>query len=63
MKSFVKINSKINRFNKKIIVPGDKSISIRWVMLSSLAIGISKSINLLESEDVKSTIRSMKNLL
>ena len=62
MRDFVRINSKIEKFDKIIQVPGDKSISIRWVMLASLAIGVSKSKNLLESEDVKSAIKAMKQL-
>ena len=40
-------------FNKKIIkVSGDKSLSIRWVLLASLANGVSKAKNLLISDDV-----------
>ena len=35
------IKNTINSFNKKISVSGDKSISIRWVLFSSLANGIS----------------------
>ena len=46
------INKKIKKFNKKINVSGDKSISIRWVLFSSLANGVSKAKNLLMSEDV-----------
>tara|TARA_B100000242_G_scaffold292278_1_gene267350 strand:- start:641 stop:1969 length:1329 start_codon:yes stop_codon:yes gene_type:complete len=62
MKNFVKINSKIPSFKKEINVPGDKSISIRWVLLASKAFGKSKAYNLLESDDVKSTIKAMQNL-
>ena len=62
MRDFIKINSKIKKFEKIIQVPGDKSISIRWIMLASLAIGVSKSKNLLVSDDVKSTINAMKKL-
>ena len=62
MRDFIKINSKIKKFEKTIQVPGDKSISIRWIMLASLAIGVSKSKNLLESGDVKSAINAMKKL-
>ena len=42
---------------KKISIPGDKSISIRWVLISSLANGVSTAKNLLISEDVLATIR------
>jgi len=33
------IKKKINNFDKKIIVSGDKSLSIRWVLLASIADG------------------------
>ena len=55
------INEKLNSFKKKIIVSGDKSISIRWVLFSSLAEGVSKAKNLLISEDVLSAIEAVKN--
>ena len=35
---------------------GDKSISIRWALMASQAIGTSKAFNLLRSEDVLSTL-------
>ena len=56
------INNKIARFNKVILVSGDKSLSIRWVLLSSLANGTSTAKNLLLSEDVLATIRAIKIL-
>ena len=62
MKNFVSIRSKITPFDKVINVPGDKSISIRWVLLASRALGKSKAFNLLESEDVKSAIKAMRRL-
>jgi len=40
----------ISNFNKRISIPGDKSISIRWVLISSLSNGISKAQNLLISD-------------
>ena len=55
------IKEKIKNFKKEIIVPGDKSLSIRWVLLSSLASGTSISSNLLISEDVLSAIEAIKN--
>ena len=51
-------NYKINNFK----VSGDKSISIRWVLLSSLSSGICKSSNLLMSEDVLAAIEAIKKL-
>ena len=56
------IKKKINNFNKKIFVSGDKSISIRWVLFSSIASGISKAKNLLISEDVLAAIEIVKKL-
>ncbi len=53
---------KINSFNKTIRVSGDKSLSIRWILLASLASGISRSKNLLISEDVLATIQAVKKL-
>jgi 3-phosphoshikimate 1-carboxyvinyltransferase len=56
----VSINKKIEKFNKKIKIPGDKSCSIRAVLLASQCIGISKIKNLLESEDVLNCINALK---
>ena len=56
------LKKKILSFKKKISIPGDKSISIRWVLISSLANGVSKAKNLLMSDDVLATIRAIKNL-
>ncbi len=56
------LNKKIQNFSKKISIPGDKSISIRWVLISSLANGISKAKNLLISEDVLASIKAIKKL-
>ena len=46
------INRKIKKFNKTIKIPGDKSCSIRALLLASQCIGESKIFNLLESMDV-----------
>ena len=62
MSSALLIKNKIKKFNKKINVTGDKSLSIRWVLLASLATGKSKAHNLLMSEDVLAAIDSMKKL-
>ena len=56
------LNNKIKSFKKKITVSGDKSISIRWVLFSSLANGISKARNLLLSEDVLASLNAIKKL-
>ncbi len=56
------IKNKIKRFKKVIRVSGDKSISIRWVLFSSLAKGISTAKNLLLSEDVIAALNTIKKL-
>ena len=62
MKSYIQISNKIKKFSKTIQVSGDKSISIRCVLLASQAIGTSKIYNLLESEDVINALKSIKKL-
>ena len=56
------INKKIEPFKKIIKVDGDKSLSIRWVLLASQALGISKAYNLLMSEDVSAALEAIKKL-
>ena len=56
------LKKKISNFHKKITIPGDKSISIRWVLISSLANGVSKAKNLLMSEDVLASIQAIRKL-
>ena len=56
------IKNKIKKFNRQIEVSGDKSLSIRWVLLATQAIGKSKAYNLLMSEDVLAAIDSVKKL-
>jgi len=56
------INRAIKKFNKKIEVDGDKSLSIRFVLLASKALGKSRAYNLLKSEDVLSAINCLKKL-
>ena len=56
------IKKKIKKFNKIITVSGDKSLSIRWVLFSSIAIGTSKAQNLLMSEDVMTAIKAIRKL-
>ena len=51
---------KLKSFNKTINIEGDKSLSIRWVLLASLANGKSRSHNLLMSEDVIASIETIK---
>ena len=62
MPNSVVIKNKIKNFKKIISVSGDKSISIRWVLFSSLASGVSYAKNLLISEDVLAAINAIKKL-
>ena len=62
MPKYVKIEKKVKPFNKEILISGDKSISIRCVLLASQAIGKSKIYNLLESEDVSTTLETINKL-
>jgi len=62
MPKHIIINRTIKKYNKKIKVDGDKSLSIRFALLASQAIGMSKAYNLLKSEDVVSTINCLKKL-
>ena len=57
-----KINNTIKPFNKILEIEGDKSLSIRWALLASQAKGKSKSINLLKSADVLSTLNCLRKL-
>ena len=58
----VLIKNKIKKFNKKISVESDKSISHRALLIASQCIGVSNINNILESEDVKNTIICLKKL-
>ena len=62
MSKHIIIDKKIDSFKKKIFVSGDKSLSIRWALLASQATGRSKALNLLRSEDVINTLKSLKKL-
>ena len=53
---------KIRPYNKIIKVSGDKSLSIRWVLFSSIAQGTSIAKNLLISQDVLAAINAIKKL-
>ncbi len=62
MSNKIILKKKINNFNKKIFIPGDKSLSIRWVLIASISKGVSKAQNLLMSEDVIAALKSIKKL-
>ena len=62
MPNKIVFKKKISNFSKKILIPGDKSISIRWVLIASLANGVSTAKNLLLSQDVLASIEAVKKL-
>lgn len=62
-KSFSIITSqKIKKFNKRITVDGDKSISQRLLLIGAISEGITKIDNMLESKDIFSAIECLKKL-
>ncbi len=62
-KSFnLNINNQIKPFKKIIEVDSDKSLSIRSFLIAAISQDISKANNVLESEDVYSTINCLKKL-
>ncbi|PDH19221.1 MAG: 3-phosphoshikimate 1-carboxyvinyltransferase [Pelagibacterales bacterium MED-G43] len=56
------LNNKISTFKKTIRVDSDKSISIRSFLIGAISQDISIVNNILESEDVLSTIECLKKL-
>ena len=56
------LNDKISAFKKTIKVDADKSISIRSFLIGAISQNISIASNILESDDVLSAIKSLKNL-
>jgi len=58
----VNFKNKIQDYNSNIRVDTDKSLSIRSILFGSVCEGISRIENLLESEDVNSSIKFVKNL-
>jgi len=62
MTNQITVEKKIKNFNKSVTVSGDKSLSIRWVLFSSIAKGKSKAYNLLLSEDVLAAANAVKKL-
>ena len=63
IKSFdLYVKDKISAFNKIIRVDSDKSLSIRSFLIGSICQNVSTVKNVLESEDVKSTILACKKL-
>ena len=62
-KSFnLNISSLIRPFKKTIEVDSDKSLSIRSFLIGSISQNVSKAKNVLESEDIFSTINCLRRL-
>ena len=57
----LKLNNKIKPFKKIIQVDSDKSISLRSFLIGAISQDISFTQNVLESEDVLSTIKCLKS--
>jgi len=57
----VKIDGR-RKINSNVIVPPDKSISHRSIMIGSLAKGVTEIENFLFSDDCLATINCLKNL-
>ena len=56
------IHERIKKFNKTIRVDGDKSLSIRSLLIGSQSYGLCKIKNLSNSGDILSTINGLKKL-
>ena len=62
MRKKIIINNKYNSFKKTISIDGDKSISIRALLLGSQAYGKTLIDNILLSEDILNSINCLKKL-
>ena len=52
----------VNSLNGEVLIPGDKSISHRSIIIPSISNGITEVSNLLMSEDVENTINAFKEM-
>ena len=52
----------MQKLTGSLTIPGDKSISHRALILSSMAVGKTEITNLLEADDIRSTIKILKQL-
>jgi len=62
MNNIISITKTIRSFNQSVEIEGDKSLSIRWSLLASQAIGKSSAYNILRSEDVLNTLKCLRKL-
>ena len=60
--NFLTIKKKIHGIKKSLNIDGDKSLSIRWALLSSQSSKKCRSTNLLLSDDVINTLKLPKKL-
>ncbi len=60
--SFTLKSTKSKSLKGILSVPGDKSISIRSLLISSICFGNSKIFNILKSDDIFSTLESLEHL-
>ena len=60
--NFLTIKKKIHGIKKSLNIDGDKSLSIRWALLSSQSSKKCRSTNLLLSDDVINTLKCLKKL-
>jgi len=62
MNNTISVTKTIKSFNQTIKIEGDKSLSIRWSLIASQAIGKSSADNILRSEDVLNTLKCLRKL-
>ena len=62
MKNTIIIKKTLKPFNSNLKIEGDKSLSIRWALMASQAIGKSSAENILKSEDIMSTLKCLNKL-
>ncbi len=62
MSNLISIKNTIKPFINKLEIEGDKSLSIRWALLASQAVGKSSAKNILRSEDVINVLKCLKQL-
>ena len=62
MNKIFRLNQPIKPFNRELLIEGDKSLSIRWALLASQAVGKSTAKNILKSEDVLNTLNCLRKL-
>ena len=62
MKNTIIIEKTLKPFCSNLKIEGDKSLSIRWALMASQAVGRSSAENILKSEDIMSTLKCLSKL-